>query len=205
MNSNKQPTAILMDTNYLAPVALFAEVESFSTVIFNTEQKFRKSTWQNRCKIAGANGPILLTVPLEGGRGTRKMIKDVRISYEQRWQQVHWNSICSAYRKSSYFEYYEDQFRPFYEKQYLFLMDLNVDLLTMCFRILSMGCEIKPSDGPLQADDENSTAFISKPKFNVVPYYQVFQERHGFIAEVSIIDLIFNMGPESKAYLQKIK
>lgn len=206
MNSNKDATAILVDVNYLAPVAFFAGMQSFSKIVIDTRQPFRKSTWQNRCRIAGANGPVLLTVPIEGGRGTRKILKDVRISYEDRWQQIHWNSICSAYRKSAYFEYYEYRFRPFYEKKIEFLADLDMELMAVCLKILELEGEmILPDEAtdPTSSDNSGSNNFTIEKKG--VPYYQVFRERHGFIDGMSIIDLIFNLGPQAKEYLQQIK
>ncbi|HUM46536.1 MAG TPA: WbqC family protein [Chitinophagales bacterium] len=206
MNSDKDATAILVDSNYLGPVALFAGMQSLSTILIDIRQPFRKSTWQNRCRIAGANGPVLLTVPIEGGRGTRKILKDVRISYEDRWQHVHWNSICSAYRKSAYFEYYEYRFRPFYEKKTEFLADLDIELMDVCLKILALECEmISPDEAAHLPPSDNSGSNNFTIEKKMVPYYQVFREKHGFIDGMSIIDLIFNLGPQAKEYLQQLK
>ncbi|MEP7129142.1 MAG: WbqC family protein [Chitinophagales bacterium] len=203
MNSGKQPTTVLMDANYLPPVASFVELQSISIVSIDIQQPFKKSTHQNRCKILGANGTILLTVPLQGGRGVKKNTRDVKISYDERWQQIHWNSICSAYNKSSYFQFYEDQFRHFYEKKTEFLIDLNVQLMRTCFRILALDIEIELISNHYQNQMENlseKTIKINAPEI-ILPYYQVFQHKHGFVAGLSIIDLIFNRGPDATSYL----
>ncbi|MBK9730194.1 MAG: WbqC family protein [Chitinophagaceae bacterium] len=200
MNSGRQPTTFLIEANYLPPVAWFVELHSSSMVSIDIQQPFKKSTHQNRCKILGANGTQLLTVPLQGGRGVKKNIRDVKISYEERWQQIHWNSICSAYNKSSYFQFYEDQFRHFYERKTEFLIDLNVHLMQTCFRILALGVEIE------LVSDSNHIKTLSEKTIKInaseklLPYYQVFQHKHGFVAGLSIIDLIFNKGPDAKSY-----
>lgn len=203
MNTVEPLSPVPLDLNYLAPVAWFININSFPEVIIDPEQLFKKSSLLNRCRIMGANGAILLTVPVQGGRGTKKKFRDVKISYEERWQQVHWNSICSAYRKSSFFEYYEDLFSPFYEMRTEYLIELNFNLFLIISRILSISTKILlQQEGDIQEKttyrQQNETANKGD---QIVPYYQVFQHKYGFVENLSIIDLIFNKGPDAGNYL----
>lgn len=200
-------TEILAELFYLPSISVFAQLQSFNKIIFEVHDRFKKSTGRNRCKIIGANGPILLTIPLEGGRGVRKLMKDVRISYEEPWQRIHWGSIYSAYRKSSYFEFYDDKFRHYYEKRFEFLMDYNIELMETCLSILTIKSEIVKTDEQITIPSERILDVRGKivNAETIIPYHQVFEEKHGFIVDVSIIDLIFTMGPESKEYLEKLK
>lgn len=203
MNSAKAPSTVIIDSFYLPPVALLRHLHSAASILINTEVKFAKSGWHNRCKIAGPNGPLLLTVPVTGGRGIKKPLKEVCISYEERWQQVHWGSICAAYRKSSYFEFYEYLFRPYYEQRFDLLTELNDGLLKAVLQALTFKGSINQAnlvEATIVAGIEDvamNTAII----LNQRPYHQVFQHRHGFLPGLSIIDLIFNEGPAARAYL----
>lgn len=172
-------------------MALMNEQEE---IFVSGEERFHKSTDRNRCTIAGASGKIMLSVPLIGGRGVKSKTKDVRINYSEPWQKHHWKSIQSCYGKSSFFHFYEDRFRPFYEKPFEFLVDFNTQLLQVCFEILQwdkgINCRGRPG---LKAKSQN---------LDLQPYHQVFEERHGFIPDLSIVDLIFNMGNEAPRYLK---
>lgn len=169
-------------------------------IFIDGEETFRKSTSRSRCRIAGANGIILLSIPLFGGRGVKEKMRDVKISDAEPWQQQHWKSIRTAYGKSSFFLFYEDRFRPFYETRFEWLMDFNTQLLQLCFEILHW--EKKISMEPVVPAFSRSgighpPSAIKNPK----PYRQVFGERHGFIADLSIVDLIFNEGNETGRFL----
>ena len=206
MNAGKVPSTMIIDSFYLPPVALLCHLNSALRILINTEVKFAKSGWHNRCKIAGPNGPLLLTVPVTGGRGIKKPLKEVCVSYEERWQQVHWGSICAAYRKSSYFEFYEYLFRPFYEQRFDLLTELNDGLLQAVLKALTFSGSIKQAnldEITIVAGTQDSV--INAPTMlNQRPYQQVFQHRHGFLPGLSIIDLIFNEGPAARAYLSAV-
>lgn len=203
MKTGEQQTACNVDINYLPTVAWFSRTMACEPIVANANGWFRKSTWQNRCRIIGPNGPVLLTIPIIGGRGTKQLLRDVCISYDERWQQVHWNSLCAAYGKSSFFNHYAARFKPFYESKPKFLLDLNIPLLHTCFNLLHLSKKI--------VFDENATLPEQEPTGNhhssnkdlgaVRPYYQVFREKHGFVDNLSIVDLLFNMGPEAINYL----
>ena len=206
MNSAKAPSTVIIDSFYLPPVALLRHLHSAASILINTEVKFAKSGWHNRCKIAGPNGPLLLTVPVTGGRGIKKPLNEVCISYEERWQQVHWGSICAAYRKSSYFEFYEYLFRPYYEQRFDLLTELNDGLLRAVLKALTFSGSIQQAtlDDTTMAPGINDTAIQHSVIINLRPYQQVFQHRHGFLPGLSIIDLIFNEGPAASAYLSAV-
>ncbi len=203
MNSGHGATVMMKDLYYLPPLTWFFDCNGKAILQIDSNSPFRKSTLLNRCYIAGANGKQMLSIPLVGGRGVKRRISDVEICYEERWQQVHWNSICSAYNKSTFFSYYEDHFRRFYESKTQFLVELNLQLLQTCLRILNIDITIKLVEDKQANQHGNSLAGTVQTKDveSLLPYHQVFQHRHGFITGLSIIDLIFNLGPEAKNYL----
>jgi len=175
-------------------------MQSFSTIVVDGEEKFRKSTWRNRCTIINANGPLLLTIPIIGGRGVRSKTKDVRIVNDQAWQHIHWRSMMAAYGKSSFFIFYEEKFRRLYEKQFMFLIDFNTELLQLCFEILHWKKSIVRSNRG-NISSASRTANYKMQNVNLKPYHQVFDSKHGFLTDVSIVDVIFNLGNEAQEYL----
>ncbi|MBA2407668.1 MAG: WbqC family protein [Chitinophagales bacterium] len=206
MKESKVATAIIIEMQYLPPVQIVALLHSHTNIIIDTNESFEKSTWRNRCKIVGANGPILLTVPVEGGRSVKKLSRDVRITYAEPWQRNHWRSIYSAYRRSSYFPFYEDKFRPVYEKRFEFLIDLNLNLLKLCFELLKFEGKICTTENYQESVLATHINDLNKEKNEGLnyPYSQVFENRHGFVKDASIIDLLFNSGPEAKDHLNKL-
>lgn len=193
----------MTETQYLPPVSAFVMMRSFPVIAIDGEEDFRKSTARNRCIIIGANGPLTLTVPVKGGRGVRDKIKNIRISNEEKWQHRHWRSILSAYGKSSYFIFYEEKLRRQYETHFEFLIDFNTKLMGVCFEILQWKKEIvlKSQRNDRQDVLQSGNGIVQNIALN--RYYQVFESRHGFIAGVSILDLLFNSGYEADAYLEK--
>lgn len=214
MNSDSEHTSLPVESQYLPPVSAFVRMQSFSHITIDGEESFQKSTWRNRCAIINANGTLLLTIPVIGGRGVRSKTKDVRIADDQPWQRIHWRSLVAAYGRSSFFIFYEEKFRRLYEKRFEFLIEFNTSLLQLCFEILHWEKVIRKSNS-LQlpgVSSRNPTApnLIGKlpakketgETENLKPYHQVFQSRHGFIPDASIADLIFNLGNDAQQYLQ---
>ena len=143
--------------------------------------------------IATANGVQNLTVPVEHG-GSR-LIRDIRISNHGSWRRVHWNALQSAYSESPFFEYYADDLRPFFEQNYEFLYDYN-------YEIMQKMCELLDIHPHVEHTSEFSPSLIPHPSsFSPRPYYQVFAHKHGFLPNLSILDLLFNMGSEAIFYL----
>ena len=123
-------------------------------------------------------------------------MKDVQVSYHQDWQKQHWYALESSYFNSPFFEYLQDDFRPIYNKRWKWLMDLNEELVQRCLELLNV-------DGNMSRTSEFTPKTGVTPEFIPKEYYQVFKAKNGFLPDLSIVDLIFNMGPESVLYLSR--
>jgi hypothetical protein len=171
-------------------------------------ENYPKQTYRNRCHIASANGIQALTVPVEKPATPKCFTRDVRISGHGNWRHVHWNALVSAYKTSPFFEYLEDDFRPFYEKKYNFLTDFNEALQDVICNILDISPDITRTavyEPAVENDFRNvidPRHPLPDPDFEAVPYHQVFRDRHGFLPNLSIVDLLFNMGKEGVMMLQ---
>ncbi len=180
---------------------------------------FIKQTYRNRCVIATANGLQALTVPVErmeqhDGQPLQKcMVKDVRISNHGNWRHLHWNALQSAYGESPFFEYYADDLRPFFEKEWTYLYDFNMEICAKMCELLDMEPHVTPTDdywpsGDLRLAQTDDYRDVIRPRrplpdehFAPKEYYQVYRGRHGFLPNLSVLDLLFNMGNESVFYL----
>ena len=202
----------LLSTTYFGPVQWYQKLYRYEAVEIEQWESFQKQTYRNRCLIATTNGVQALTVPIE--RGTSPLIKDIRISDHGNWRHLHWNALQSAYGESPFFEYYQDDIRPFFEKRWTFLLDFNEEIRQkMCELIdlqpkVSLTAVYSPTShlSPLTSKKDFREGIQPKhpePDADFVPkpYYQVYQQKHGFLPNLSILDLLFNMGPESIFYL----
>ena len=190
-----------ISTAYLGPVQQYSKMFHFPEVRIETSENYLKQSYRNRCIIAGANGLLPLSVPIVKPDTLKCLTKDIRISDHGNWRHLHWNAIVSAYNSTPFFEYYEDDFAPFYEKKYEFLFDFNEELRMLICQLLDIQPQIQYTTS-FEADVENDFRWISPkqdiadPSFLLKPYYQVFQDKHGFLTNLSIIDLLFNTGNE---------
>ena len=192
-----------ISTAYLGPVQLYTKLYAYDRIFLETQENYLKQTYRNRCVIAAANGPQSLTVPIVKPDAPKCLTRDIRISDHGNWRHLHWNALVSAYRMSPFFEYYEEDFAPFYEKKYDFLMDFNESLREVICNLIGLEPEISQTTEYLPEVPADYREII-RPKheahdetFSPAPYYQVFKERFGFQPNLSIVDLLFNMGPES--------
>ena len=201
--------SVLTHPLYLAPVPLYVHLYAADRFVIDDVSPFVKQTYRSRAAIASESGAQQLTIPVvhDGGRVA---MRDVRISEHGNWRHQHWNAIVSAYRKSPFFEYYADDFAHFYEEKDGFLMDFNLRLHGVVSELLGLerGVEF------LSARDVDAAAVsdlrnIAEPKVlasmhgvGELPYYQVFAQRNGFIPSLSIVDLLFNTGPEGLLLLR---
>lgn len=181
---------------------------SADKVVFEVEDNFQKQTNRNRMYIYSPNGVQLLNIPVKhSADGNRQLFKDVRIEPAFDWQKQHFKSLEAAYRSSPFFEYFEDDIRPIFEKKHDFMMDLNfeiMDIVTSC-----LGMDYNPEKTTEYFREANGLqdyrylADGKKDKSQFEPYTQVFGDKHGYINNLSILDLLFNEGRYALEYLKK--
>lgn len=176
-------------------------------IFFYTGGNYQKQTYRNRTRIYGANGMLNLTIPIAHSKKvTPQKDEEVQIFSQESWQKQHWKSITSAYRSSPYFEFYEDDLKPFFNKEYNYLMHLNSLLIKTLINLLGVEIQQEVMDSVQEKDRNMNALFIAK-KITVPPlppYKQVFDDKHGFLNNLSCIDLLFNLGPQSLDYLENI-
>ncbi|MCE5206285.1 MAG: WbqC family protein [Porphyromonadaceae bacterium] len=203
----EQSKIVVLSSLYLAPVEYYAALFRAESALLEVNDHYQKQSYRNRCHIGGANGMLSLSIPVEKPPTEKGSMKDVRIANHGNWQHLHWNAILSAYGSTPYFQYYEDDFRPFYEKKNVFLHDFNEQLRRLVCRLIGIETEIKYTGSYIQQPAEQFADLRETihPKrtsnYQSAPYYQVFDDKQGFMNNLSIIDLLFNMGNESRLYL----
>lgn len=190
---------VLLSSAYLPPVQFFSAMKG-GNVLIEQFDNYRKQTYRNRCIIATANGVQALTIPVVKSDAPKQLMKDVRISDHGDWRRQHWNALESAYMNSPFFMYYQDDFRPFYEKKYEFLLDFNMELTQVILDLAHMKVSMKLTDSYCRnTQDMTDLRGLIEPQESsdpFRPYWQVFRQRHGFLSNLSAVDLLFNMGPE---------
>lgn len=204
----------LLSTAYLPPVQYFTKMLDGDVYVEQWES-FHKQTYRNRCLIDSPNGVLPLTIPVEKPADGNRLIRDLRISEHGHWRHQHWQALTSSYFNSPFFEYYQDDFAPFYERCYTFLLDFNEELMHKCCELIDISPIIHRTENYQKSQGLSNGLYdfrdVISPKnsidldsaFYPVPYYQVFASRHGFLPNLSILDLLFNMGPESILILQQ--
>ena len=199
---------ITLSSSYLAPIIHYALIAQHKNYTIDVHEHFIKQTYRSRAEIYGANGKLKLIVPLHK-RKNRTPMKDVEISYEENWQRIHWKSLESAYRLSPYFEFYEEKFRPFYEeKKYNKLIDLNAALEKLILSLLQLDYVVDTTKSYEEKSPDYRKLIHPKYSYNHIffpEYIQVFSDKYGFIPNLSILDLLFNLGPKSVTYLKELK
>ena len=194
-------------SSYIPNVATLAVLAQQECVNIQTQAFYQKQTYRNRTQIAGANGVLNLSIPIEKGiKGTRLVDQDVMISYDEMWQNNHWKSFVSAYQSSPFFEFYQDELEAVFFKKQKKLLDFNMDILQLIMNWLELDTQIKIStEQPLY--NPTGEALISAKKatsLHLPKYIQVFESKLGFISNLNALDLICCLGPESPSYLKKI-
>lgn len=202
-------SSVIFPLFYLPPISFFKEyLPKQDNSIFEVEEHFLKQTYRNRATILSPHGKLDLIIPVIKGASSlgHTKFKDVQISYDSRWQNLHWRSFESCYRSSAYFEYYEAEFRTFFEKQPKYLIDLNTGLLAWILQKLKKPAELNFSNQfkPYGSyTDDYRLNYNPKKELNLDHkiYFQVFDDRNGFQKNMSIVDLLFNQGPQSLNYI----
>jgi len=198
----------LLSTTYFGPIEWYQQLYRADRVLLEANESYVKQTFRNRCIIATANGRQALTVPVEHG-GSR-LIRDVRISNHGSWRRQHWNALQSAYSESPFFEYYVDDLLPFFDRDYAFLYDYNFEIMQKMCELLDIHPVVEetkewkqgePPSTPPQGEALGAAVSPLGGTEGGAPYYQVFAHKHGFLPHLSILDLLFNMGPEGVFWL----
>lgn len=195
-------TKVLLSTAYLPNINYLQQVLKHDVVVLEKHEHFIKQTYRNRCEILTSNGKLNLSIPLIK-QADKELIADKKISYAEDWQKQHWRAITSAYKNSPYFEFFEDEFKPFYENQFEYLFDYNTQLLQTVLHILRVQKQIEfTKDFELNPSGYHNFRTLSdlnnSNDFKVKPYYQVFTDKKGFTPNLSCLDALFNIGLETK-------
>jgi hypothetical protein len=196
---------LILSSAYFPPSEYFSLINNAVSVIIEQEENYIKQTYRNRCRILSSNGILVLSVPVIKGRNIKALVKDVTIDYSKRWQQVHLRALVSAYNRSPYFQFYFESLEKILLEKKKYLIDLNDALLYKCLEILNINKFITYTssywtgkstnmDFRYSITPKSASAFISRP------YIQVFSNNE-FVQGLSILDLIFNTGPDSPQYL----
>lgn len=199
---------ILIHSTYFPSISHFVAMANSEKVVFEVEDNFQKQTNRNRMYIYSPNGVQLLNIPVKhSADGNRQLFKDVRIEPAFDWQKQHFKSLEAAYRSSPFFEYFEDDIRPIFEKKHDFMMDLNFEIMVIVTSCLGMDYNpektveyFREANG---LQDYRYLADGKKDNSQFEPYTQVFGDKHGYINNLSILDLLFNEGRYAMEYLKK--
>ena len=203
---------MLFPALYNGPLNYYARLVRQREIVLEQYDSYTKQTYRNRCLIMGPNGVITLSIPVKKISGVKTNFRDIRIDYDSNWNRIHWRSLVASYASSPFFELLADEIEPFYQKRFDFLLDLNKQLLESTLGILGVDVRVTCSGAFTPILSGRDTRHFIHPKkdpatedpaFVPMEYQQVFSDRLGFRPNLSILDLIFNLGPEALAYLHR--
>ena len=204
---------VLLSTAYLPPVEWFAAYAQADVVWLEAEEHYLKQTYRNRCILLNVSGSIELSVPVSKTAPNHCPVREMRISYAENWPRNHWKSLETSYGTSPYFLYYRDYLEPFYLRRYDWLWDFNLEMLSVMLRLLRLPERHRLTDA-YEAQPSGKADFRARihpkrrsepdyPFRGQEPYRQVFAGQQPFTPNLSVLDLLCNLGPESAAYLQR--
>lgn len=200
----------LLHPAYIPNIATFAVIAQ-NEICWEIFDNFQKQTYRNRAYICTDRGKLMLNIPIRhvGKNQGRQFYKDVKVENEYKWQRQHWRALQTAYRTSPYFEFYEDEIAPLYTKEYKFLLDYNLKSIEIVCDCLQIDMpNLKTENFKLQPSTKCDMRYLVEAKkkleFTQPEYVQVFGERHGFIENVSVLDLLFNEGTNTLSYLKNL-
>ena len=207
-----EKASIILSTTYLGPIRYFSRFFLPYPVLIERNENYLKQSYRNRCIIYGANGPLTLVVPVQRGSFHKTAINELEIDYDTDWQANHWRSIISSYKSAPFFEFYIDDLIPWYQQKFRFLIDYNTSLMKVFLRHLEIEQGFSFTKSFIKQYPSKLLDYREKihPKrsfrdtfFKNLEYTQVFSPKHGFIPNLSILDLLFNLGPGSAEFLRK--
>jgi hypothetical protein len=195
----------VIPVTYCGSIDLYILLGHLPRVLVEVHESYAKQTLRNRCRIYSANGPLDLVIPVRHGAG--RLISSIMPDNSVAWQRQHWNALITAYRRSPFFEFYEHDLLPFYTGPSEFLTDLDMGLTRKLCELTGLACTLQPTesygDHPATADYRQRFKISKDPQlFEQSPYLQVFNDKHGFVPNLSVLDLLFNLGPEAGSYLR---
>lgn len=197
---------VLLQPTYFSPIIQYVALAQLSNIIFEIEDNFQKQTFRNRCYVYTSQGKQLLNVPIQHNKGEKQKTKDVKIDYKENWQKLHLKTLQTGYRSSPFFEFYIDDLMPIFTKKYTYLLDLNLQCNQLILNALQLETSLKKTTAfniYFEGKDLRYLAVDKQAKqYELAPYFQVFCDRHGFISNLSILDLLFMEGPNSLNYLE---
>ncbi len=193
---------ILIHPNYFPNIHQFTQIIKANNILFEVSDNYQKQTFRNRTYIYGANGKLGLFIPVIHTHKNRELFKDVKISYESNWMDLHLKSLQSAYRSSPYFEYFEDDFIKLYSKKEKFLVDFNIKCIKLISNLLDLDLDFKISSEYVEKTNDiidlrDLSNARKEKKIETPKYIQVFESKHGYLNNLSILDLIFSEGKNS--------
>ncbi len=215
MNTGTSITTLLIELPYIGSLSFHAAVMQYAHIYIEAFENFQKATYRNRAHIAGPNGIDRLSIPINEGRGLRRIISKVEISYTNSWPRLHWGAIVAAYGRSPYFEHYEPELKPLFESPDELLFDFNWKVMQTTWRLLNIKPDVAFTNDYIKEVPQgwfDARGLLSpKPEkdssnelVKVAEYYQVFQDRHGFLADMCAWDLLFNEGPNASNILKQM-
>lgn len=200
---------ILIYPTYFPCIEQMAAIAQAENVVFEVQDNYQKQTYRNRAYIAHSNGKLLLNVPIKHNKmGQRQKTKDVLVENDFPWQEQHWKSLQSAYRTSPFFEYYEDDLEPLFKNTVTGLLAHNLRIFALLSELIGIEAEISKTQTYKTEPEIPDLRFLVNAKrvssFEAEPYTQVLEVNHGFLPNLSVLDLLFNQGPNAISYLEKI-
>ena len=206
-----QTGSLLLPEAYFPPILQYALMAEGKPVCFEQMETFPKQTFRNRCDIMTATGKTSLVVPVSRPRGNHTRTAEIRISFREPWQRTHWRALQASYNSSPYFAYYTGKIEPLIFQKEEVLLQFNHHIINELNILLGIRADISYTENYIKSSDAATdfrTLISPKKAFtqSIFPAYpQVFSHLHGFIPGLSILDLLFNLGPESKQYLERLK
>ena len=197
----------LLYPTFFPNIASYMVMVQSTNLVFEVQDSYQKQTYRNRCYIYGANGKLGLNIPVHYSQKNRQNSDEIRIDNSSNWQSIHWKSIESAYKTSPFFEFYEDEFTALFNAPKIFLSTFNFECIEVINRCLNLELIFSKSDQFLKSTSDLDYRFLVNARKELIinnpSYIQVFQDKHGFINNLSILDLLFNEGPNALTYLKQ--